>query len=73
MEDKAAALDQKENILFEVMTFSEACIHINKSPSYFNNLAATGKIKENRDYRKAGGCKLILKSVVEAWRDTRPI
>ena len=53
------------NDLFKVMTFKEATDYLGKSPSYLNNMVATGRLIEGEHYRTAGGSKLVLKSVVD--------
>ena len=51
--------------LFKVMTFKEATDYLGKSPSYLNNMVATGRLIEGEHYRAAGSNKLILKSIVD--------
>lgn len=58
--------EAKMNIdLFKVMTFKEATDYLDRSPSYLNNMVATGRLIEGEHYRTAGGSKLVLRSVVE--------
>lgn len=59
------------NVLNKVMTFKEACDYLGRSTSFFNNLVKTGKIIEGTDYRNAGGAKLILREVVERYKDNK--
>ena len=49
----------------DVMSFTEACEYLGKSPSYFNNLVNTNKIIKDVDYRVAKGSKLVLTSLVK--------
>ena len=49
----------------DVMSFTEACEYLGKSPSYFNNLVNTNKLIKDVDYRTAKGSKLVLTLVVK--------
>lgn len=63
--DTENLIEPKCQLLKEVLTFKEGNIYLEKAGSFLNNMAFSGKLIEGVHYRQAGGCKLILKSVVD--------